>query len=429
MAELRVERFYNGDFEPVGTLSSQSIFELSFSYDEAYLLKANAVALSLSLPLDQACYDIERTLPYFEGLLPEGPARESIARELRVSPHAPFDLLRALGAEAVGAVRIGASEVLHGQSTGYTLLSDEDINQLSEKSEQVVAKYLKRAKLSLAGAQYKVGLYRFEDIDGKSALYVPDGIAASTHIIKTESRDFEGLVFNESYCLALARACGLLVPDSYIIAAARPLLAIKRFDRIINERSRLYGGLPAPIRLHQEDLSQALGIETSMKYEAGNSDYPLLIARLLRSFAAEPLQDIETVAQLMIFNYLIGNCDNHIKNLSILYSEDYQTIKLAPAYDVLNTTVYDLDREMGLRIGSTRMIDQIKKEDFSLLAKSLGIGKSRMRLLLDDMRERLSAALTEGSAEAAVSEYETAESIVTRIAQDATRRINVIESP
>ena len=41
-----------------------------------------------------------------------------------------------------------------------------------------------------------------------------------------------------------------------------------------------------------------------------------------------------------MFNYLIGNTDNHIKNLSLLYSEDLKSIRLAPAYDIVSTVIY-----------------------------------------------------------------------------------------
>jgi len=256
--------------------------------------------------------------------------------------------------------------------------------------------------------------------------FVPDGIAPSTHIIKTESRTYDGLIFNESYCLALARACGLLVPDSTIIATTRPMLAVKRYDRIINEHCLAYGGLPAPIRLHQEDLGQALGIETAMKYEQGSSDYPRKIAQLLRSYSAKPLEDVEALASLLSFDYLIGNCDNHIKNLSIMYDEDYKSIQLAPVYDVACTTVYDLDREMGLRIGSTRIIDQICREDFAQLGESLTIGRKRMLTLLDAMRERLDSALVGDKVDAHLKEHEAAESIVRRIALDAKTRIALV---
>ena len=429
MSELRVERYYFGEFEPVGALSSDDVFELTFTYDEAFCSKAQAAPLSLSLPLSRHCYDIEESLPFFEGLLPEGSARESIARELHVSPYAPFDLLQALGAEPIGAIRMGREEDLHRAGAGYTPLTEEDIDQLSKESGLACARYLKQARLSLAGAQHKVGLYVHDDPQKGKKYYVPDGVAASTHIIKTGSREFEGIVFNECFCLSLARACGIAVPDVSLVTAAQPMLAIKRFDRAIDKRCPHYDGLPNPIRLHQEDFSQALGIESAKKYEAGDNDFPRLVADLIRAACADPPRDIEALARAMIFDYLIGNCDNHIKNLSLLYSEDYRTIQLAPFYDVVCTTVYPLDREMGMRIGSSRLIDQIRRDDFALLGSSLGVGKQRMLRLLDTTSELLAAALDGGVGEAPLAAGNPdAESVVEKIAHEARGRINAIKA-
>jgi len=428
MGEMRVERYYFGEFEPVGVLSSDDIFDLDFTYDEAFCSKAQAAPLSLSLPLSRHCYDIEECLPFFEGLLPEGPAREGIARELHVSPYAPFDLLQGLGAEPIGAVRIGREEDLHRAGAGYTLLAEEDIDQLSKESGLISARYLKQARLSLAGAQHKVGLYVHDDPQGGKKYYVPDGIAASTHIIKTASHEFEGIVFNECLCLSLARACGLAVPDAYVVPAARPMLAVKRFDRVIDERRPHCDGLTAPVRLHQEDFSQALGIEPAKKYEAGGNDFPRLVAGLIRAACADPLHDIESLAKAMVFNYLIGNCDNHIKNLALLYSEDYRAIRLAPFYDVVCTTIYSLDREMGMGIGSSRLIDEIRREDFALLGSSLGVGRQRMLRLLDAMRGLLSTALDGGVGEASLAGNPGAESVAEKIAHGARARIDAVKA-
>jgi len=423
MDKLRVERFYRGDFELVGSLASEGAFSLNFAYDEVYLSKSHAVALSLSLPLSRNSFEIEETLPFFEGLLPEGRALESIARELRVSPYATFDLLRRLGEEVIGAVRFLDETQELQQEHGYKPLSNEDIDQLSEKSELVTAQYVKSARLSLAGAQHKVGLYLQESEHGDRSFYLPDGTAASTHIIKTENSRYKGIIYNEHFCLTLARACGLAVPDADIIKTTRPMLAIKRFDRAIDESCRLYDSLPSPLRLHQEDFCQALGLERSKKYEAGANDYPKMISECIRAVSANPLKDIEALALLMTFCYLIGNCDNHMKNLSIVYSSDYQSLRLAPFYDLVCTTLYALDREMGLRIGSTRVIDKVEREDFALLGASLGVGARRMLRLLDDMRERLSEALESNVITDFLGEFEPAQETVQGISRGAIGRI------
>lgn len=54
---------------------------------------------------------------------------------------------------------------------------------------------------------------------------------------------------------------------------------------------------------------------------------------LLRAFSSNPLTDQLKLWDICVFNYLIGNTDNHIKNLSLLYSQDLKEVRLAPAYE------------------------------------------------------------------------------------------------
>ena len=77
-----------------------------FTYDRAYLASSDAAPLSVSLPLQEDRFDGTRVLPYFEGLLPEGDVRASIARQLGISEHSPAKLLRALGKDCAGDVAI-----------------------------------------------------------------------------------------------------------------------------------------------------------------------------------------------------------------------------------------------------------------------------------------------------------------------------------
>jgi len=82
---------------------------------------------------------------------------------------------------------------------------------------------------------------------------------------------------------------------------------------------------------------------------------------------------------LVLFNYLMDNCDAHAKNYSDL--QGVSGVRLAPAYDPLSTVVYDwkfgseLSRGMGMRIGEHSNIDRVTREDFELLGKRMGLLK------------------------------------------------------
>ena len=71
---------------------------------------------------------------------------------------------------------------------------------------------------------------------------------------------------------------------------------------------------------------------------------------LLRN-TSQPAKDRNTLASLMIFNYLIGNMDAHGKNFSLLH-HDKTNAGIAPVYDVLCTRIYDgLGKKMAMKIG------------------------------------------------------------------------------
>ena len=66
---------------------------------------------------------------------------------------------------------------------------------------------------------------------------------------------------------------------------------------------------------------------------------------ILRNYSASPIEDQLKLWHICVFNYLIGNTDNHVKNLSLLYSEDLKLIRLALAYDIVSTIVYETSTE------------------------------------------------------------------------------------
>lgn len=87
---------------------------------------------------------------------------------------------------------------------------------------------------------------------------------------------------------------------------------------------------------------------------------------------------------ICVFNYLIGSTDNHIKNLSLLYSEDLKSIRLATAYDIVSTRIYKSSTEnMSLSIGGVYNINEITRESFAKEAHRIGNGvKMAMKRLV-----------------------------------------------
>ena len=88
----------------------------------------------------------------------------------------------------------------------------------------------------------------------------------------------------------------------------------------------------------------------------------------------------------------------HGKNLSLLYSEDLKLIRLAPAYDIVSTIVYETSTEkMALRVGDVYKLSDIRKGDFEKEAKKVGLGKNIAMKRFDSMSGKFLKAINEAN--------------------------------
>ena len=119
---------------------------------------------------------------------------------------------------------------------------------------------------------------------------------------------------------------------------------------------------------------------------------------ILRDYSASPIEDQLKLWDICVFNFLIGNTDNHIKNLSLLYGKDLKTIRLAPAYDIVSTMVYESSTEnMALSIGGDYSIRKITEESFAKEATKAGLGVKMAMKRLDTLRKNFVEALNTGA--------------------------------
>ena len=119
---------------------------------------------------------------------------------------------------------------------------------------------------------------------------------------------------------------------------------------------------------------------------------------LLRSYSADPISDQLKLWDMLIFNYLIGNTDAHIKNFSLLYSPNMKSIRLAPAYDLLSTIIYKSStRDMAFSLSGERNISHITRDSFRAAVKEAGLGEKLAMSHFDDIKNRFSGALKQAT--------------------------------
>lgn len=173
----------------------------------------------------------------------------------------------------------------------------------------------------------------------------------------------------------------------------RPCPSRFRFDRM-EASGETIDGRAAPARRHQEDFAQALGLAPSSKYAELPGGTAKTVARFLRAYSAAPALDVRNLLEITLFNFVIGNVDNHLKNLSVLYSPNWKTIRLAPAYDLVPTAYYArFSRKMGMALGSTRDIDAVTADDIRELAVQIGVSGRLLRKTARALDERIVPAL------------------------------------
>lgn len=387
---LKVFRIGEGEPALVGYLQRGG----SFSYAPEYLEDPSSQQVSYSLPLKEGAYTRQEALPYFEGLVPEGNPRRLMAAELHVREDDYVSMLACCGLDCVGDLALVEDEL--PLPPAYEPLEPDELALALEKPERI-AELNGASRLSLAGTQAKVGLAHRPGASLSEGWLRPKNGGASTHILKVSSRD--EISYFEYLCMRAAELCGLRVAQTALLDMHSPVICSTRFDRELVER----GDVIRVVRRHQEDFTQAFGYSSGSKYAELEGGTVHAVARFVQKVAERPIEDLDELARLACFNYLIGNCDNHLKNISLLYSVDWSEIRLAPAYDLVCTTWFpDLTRQMGMAIGGVRNIDEVAVEDIRALSGEMGVPAKRLSAICHGLAEQIQDAVYKVSSEAPV---------------------------
>jgi serine/threonine-protein kinase HipA len=337
------------DGEEAG-LVRQHAGRLSFVYSDGWRTSAAAYPLSLSMPLASTEHSHAKVDAFLWGLLPDNAQiLEGWARRFHVSARNAFGLMAVVGEDCAGAVqfirperREGAGRKRAGEVRWLKASEVADRLRLLRADASAWRMAADGGQFSLAGAQAKTAFLREGDRWG-----IPSGRLPTTHILKPPHADFEGHAENEHFCLQLARALGLPVPNSDVMRFEDQIaIVIERYDRLrIGKTLR---------RVHQEDLCQALGLPPASKYENEGGPGAREIVELLRTYSSSRDQDVQTFSDALIFNWLIAGTDAHAKNYSLLLGI-HGVVRLAPLYDLASVLPYrhidPLKVKLAMKIG------------------------------------------------------------------------------
>lgn len=239
------------------------------------------------------------------------------------------------------------------------------------KNEQILEAQKRMTKMSIAGIQPKLST----QLSVKDELFkVVD--KNGSYILKPPLSHFCEVPENEDVTMRMAATCGIQVPSHGLIYAKDEsiLYFIRRFDR---------KGLTG--KIHVEDFAQIAGRSRETKY-----DYSIEgVIKLIEKYCTFPMVEKMRLFRRVLFCWLIGNEDMHLKNFSLIHHEG--KIELSPAYDLLNTTIVLANpiEEMALSL-------QGKQSNFTHNIIFNYFGNQRLGLnqkVLTNIEEKIKSAL------------------------------------
>jgi len=224
------------------------------------------------------------------------------------------------------------------------LVLEYTIDQMLELGEKVI-----REQTTVTGVQPKLSLGIANIAKNNNLKKLTIMGVFGEYILKPPSEYYENLPELEDLTMHLAQIAGIrTVPHTLIRLKSGELSYLtKRIDR--NGKQKF----------HMEDMCQLTGKLTEAKYRGSYEQ----IGKAIIKYSHFPGFDIINFFELLIFSFLTGNNDMHLKNFSLLKDQNF-AYKLSPAYDLLASelVVAGDDEELALTLNGKKK--KIKKIDF-----------------------------------------------------------------
>lgn len=399
MRQLEGSVFYGQRY--AGKIYETEEGDFVFQYDENYLKSENPIPLSYSLPLQKEEFSSQYLKGFFDGLLPEGWILNLATEHWKFHPIKDrYKLLLKTCRDSVGAVSVKESLVDNQEE----ILSSKKIKYSSKKQslskclycyEQLEnGSYHEKCSKKMFGFSEPPTIYLEEEIieelgkinviQGKVVAGIQKKLTldfeknskdhrlslshyAGKYILKPKAH-IPHVPENEDLIIKLAQSSGIKTAQTGLILLENGDLALlsRRLDRKVNHE-----------KLHMEDFCQILDQVSAKKYIGSYQK----VGKTLRDYCKlnVPEDQVLRLFELVVFSYIVGNSDLHLKNLSVLHNP---LPELSPAYDLLSFEIYQEDfpekdnEMMALAINGKK--NKLTKEDFDQLAKSLNI-KNKVR--------------------------------------------------
>ena len=247
------------------------------------------------------------------------------------------------------------------------------LDQMDELAKNVVER-----SVAVPGVQAKLSMSLVKETKEKSDTRLTVvGALGGQYIFKPPSDKYPEMPENEHVTMRIAAAFGIkVVPSSLIRLLSGELSYItKRVDRTETDS-----------KIHMIDMFQIT--EAFDKYRSSMEK----VGKAIGLYSINPLLDKVIYLDLVIFSFLMGNNDMHLKNFSMI--EGPSGWVLSPAYDLLNVAIINPDdtEELALTLNGKKR--KLRREHFEQLGNDLGLTSKQIRGSFDRMIKNKSKAIT-----------------------------------
>ena len=244
------------------------------------------------------------------------------------------------------------------------------LNYTTEQLDQLALRII-QDQTSLTGVQPKLSLHLNEHEGSKRLTIV--GLWGD-YICKPQNSQYKLMPEVEDLTMQLAEIARIdVVPHTLMRMADNTLCYLtRRIDRTPNGE-----------KIPMEDMCQLTERLTEHKYK---SSYER-IGKAILKYSSLPKMDVTNFFELVLFSWLTGNNDMHLKNFSLY--EAANQVRLTPAYDLLNAAIINPkdDEELALTLNGRKK--KLKREDFIKSAATLGIENVVVKRLINKYKKLL----------------------------------------
>ncbi len=240
---------------------------------------------------------------------------------------------------------------------------------LDKSTIEGLALQMLEKRLAVTGVQKKMSL-GFSPKGGQSPRLTLMNVRAN-YILKPNADEYAELPANEHLTMLLARLFGIETAEFGLVRIDHELAYLtKRFDR------------KGETKIHVEDMAQLTETLTEHKYRGSYEK----IGKVIKNFSSVPGNDLYRYLELVLFSFICGNADMHLKNFSLIHLSD--GVQLAPAYDLVNTklVIKDDTEEMALSLQGKK--NKLSSLDFEKFALELGLSSKIFANILKNFKKK-----------------------------------------